>query len=501
MIRFKRLCLGLALLAGTVPLAGQAPAERDWGAALRQDAQALHDDIAANHPGPVNREDPGFAERNHAQLKLALERARDAKTYADYFFALREYVASFDDGHMGFGAFGNTPNVDQWAGFLTNYDGRGDVKVVLAGDGSPVPVGAKLLGCDGMTAEGYAAATLGKMWGRWQLESQRRSFGHMLFLDEGSRYIPRAKSCRFAMGGEQRDVALNWRPIAVEEIVEHLKAITPQASRAFGARVLDDGTRWYSIPSFHSDPQSPAGKALPPMIAAMKAERAMLAAAPAIVLDLRGNGGGSSDWSRQIADVLWGPSFRKRLPAAEVHVDWRVSKANLEAMEAAYAARREAASSEMGNWYKSVIAGLRSALERGDRLWRHPNGRLKTDPVSAARKERPQPALAGRVFLVTDAACGSACLDAVDLWRALEAIHVGQTTSADTLYMEIRQLRLPSGIGGVSVPMKVYRGRPRGSNEPVVPVHSFDEDISDTRALERWIATLWPGGGIRPSGR
>jgi hypothetical protein len=65
--------------------------------------------------------------------------------------------------------------------------------------------------------------------------------------------------------------------------------------------------------------------------------------------------------------------------------------------------------------------------------------------------------------------------------------------------MEVRQLRLPSGIAGVSLPMKVYRGRPRGSNEPVTPVHRFDADIADTAELERWIMTLVatqrPGSG------
>jgi hypothetical protein len=49
----RLLFLGLLLLFSTVPLAAK-PAERDWSATLRQDAQALHDDIAANHPGPVN---------------------------------------------------------------------------------------------------------------------------------------------------------------------------------------------------------------------------------------------------------------------------------------------------------------------------------------------------------------------------------------------------------------------------------------------------------------
>ncbi len=53
-----------------------APAERDWSQALRQDAQALHDDAATNHPGPINPLDPDFAKRNDAGLALAPEARR-----------------------------------------------------------------------------------------------------------------------------------------------------------------------------------------------------------------------------------------------------------------------------------------------------------------------------------------------------------------------------------------------------------------------------------------
>ncbi|MEA2999619.1 MAG: hypothetical protein QOK17_1452 [Sphingomonadales bacterium] len=491
---------GLALLFQSAPLVGQPPAERDWSAALREDAQALHDDIAANHPGPVNPQDPGFAKRNDAQLVLALRRARDARTYADYFFPLRQYVASFSDGHMGFGAYGDTPNDFRWPGFLTGYDGRGDVKVLLTTDQAKVPVGARLLGCDGMTAEQYGAATLGKMWGRWQLASQRLAFGRSLFLDEGSRYVPHASRCRFAVGGRQRVVALAWRPLGFAEFRDRMKAISPQISWQFGARVLSDGTRWYSIPSFNADPRSPAGKALPPMIAAMQAERGTLAAAPSIVLDVRGNGGGSSDWSRQIAEVLWGRAVIQRHTPSNVHVDWRVSRANLEAMQQAFARQDagHALSPEMRAYFGTVINGLTAALARGDRLWREPD-EGDQNPVAATRQEPPPSPLAGPVYLLTDASCGSACLDAVDLWRALGAVHVGQTTGADTLYMEVRNSKLPSGITGVSMPMKVYRGRPRGSNQPVVPKYSFGGDIADTAAIERWIATLEPKG--HPRGR
>jgi hypothetical protein len=42
--------------------------------------------------------------------------------------------------------------------------------------------------------------------------------------------------------------------------------------------------------------------------------------------------------------------------------------------------------------------------------------------------------------------------------------------------------------------MKVYRGRDRGSNVPLSPVHRYDGDMRDTAALGTWIATL--GGAV-----
>jgi hypothetical protein len=484
------LFLGLALLFSTAPLAAQPPAERDWSVALRQDAQALHDEIAANHPGPVNPRDPKFARRNDAQLALALKRARDARTYGDYFFALREYIASFDDGHMGFGAYGDTPSHSSWPGFLTDYDARGDIRVVSRADDAPVPLGAKLIGCDGRSADRVAAMTLGKMWGRWQLESQRRQDGPYLFAPEESRYIRRPSVCTFDVDGKRKRITLGWRPIDLGDVLRMVRAIKHVAPRTFESRILANGTRWFSIPSFDGDPQSPAGKALPPIIATMRDDRPALSTAPAIVLDLRGNGGGSSDWSRQIAEILWGRGALDRLPSDGTYVEWRVSRANLDSIKDSYERRREGGvlSPEARTWYETVIAGLTAALARGDALWRQPDD--EAEQAQAGTSHTAPPPLAGVVYVLTDEACGSACLDAVDLWRALGAVHVGRTTSADTLYMEVRSLKLPSGVTGFSLPMKVYRNRARGSNEPVVPVYSFEGDIADTAAVERWIVSL-----------
>ena len=105
-------------------------------------------------------------------------------------------------------------------------------------------------------------------------------------------------------------------------------------------------------------------------------------------------------------------------------------------------------------------------------------------------RQRRSRRLATRVYVLTDGTCASACLDAVDLWTALGAVPIGQETSADTLYMEVGEAKMPSGLASVGIPMKVYRGRARGSNVPITPRYAFTGDMRDTPALERWVTNL-----------
>jgi hypothetical protein len=479
----------LAAWAAVSLVAMQPPAERDWSVALRTDAQALHDDLAANHPGSVNREDPGFVRQNEAQLRLALRRAMTARTYADYFFALRAYVAAFDDGHLNFGAPGDTPSDSHWPGFLTAYQPDGSQRVVDRADDAPVPLGARLLSCDGRSADRLSEEIVGRFVGRWSLLSQRLELGSWLFGDEGNPYVRRPIRCQFEVAGRRQQVTLNWQPIDLGDLIRRWQRLQGrQSPRATAARTLADGTRWITLGSF--DAQSNGGRALPALIETLRADRAALVVAPAIVFDLRGNGGGSSDWSRQLAEIVWGRGGADRLPGSGTRVDWRVSAANLAWLRASRGRQLAGGtlSPEMQRWFDQVTTGLADALARGQTLWRQPD-----EGAAAAQPQAPapiEPGPGGPVFFVTDATCASACLDAVDLWRALGAVHVGQTTSADTFYMDVRVQRLPSGAGNIIVPMKVYRGRPRGANVPVVPVHAFAGNIADTAALERWIAGL-----------
>lgn len=477
----------LPLLLALAPI--ETPQDRDWAALLREDARALHDDIAANHPGPVNPLDPDFAARNDAGLALALERAGKVRDEAGYVYALRGYAASFDDGHLAFYTTAQAPALpSRWPGFLTGFDATGVQRVVTREERAPVPLGAELVGCDGRPADRLAAENVGAFVGRWMLASRRMLTGGSLFADYGNPFIERPARCTFRVDGAEREVALDWQPIEPFALNARLRDTNQRTREPIGIRSFPDGTVWLTLSGFDGNPEGADAKALVPLIEALEARRAEFVRAPRIVLDLRGNNGGSSEWSAKVARVLWGEGRVKALPDTS-YVEWRASAAVLATLEN-YRKQfdRPDTSDRIKAYFATLVTGVSKALGKGEALWREPSD-IGEEPGEAP-PPRPDPAPPAHVYFVTDTGCGSACLDAADLWRALGAIQVGQETSGDTLYMDVRQPVLPSGLAGAAVPMKVYRGRPRGANEPLRPVHPYRSDMRDTAALEAWIATL-----------
>ena len=470
--------------------ATQVPTVQDWGETLRKDATAMHDAIASSHPGMVNPDDPQFAPMNEAQYRLALERAETADSFADYFYALQHYLAVFDDGHLGFGVYGSTPDLEvKWPGFIARDDGDRGLVVTLAEPWSRVPVGARIVSCDGRDAFQIGDDRKGARFGRWELASQRALFGSEVMIETGDPYVRPIEHCVFEVDGGRFPLDLDWRAGGRDFYSRY--DLYPRLRRpAIGMRRLDDGSYWVTLPTFDGNPESDAGRALGALVSQIAEEADALRQAPAIVFDLRGNGGGSSGWSARIAEVLWGAGALRRAPEPPMTVVWRASEENVQALRDAFEERDANGnlSAEARAWFRNSIAGLEAAIARGDDRWViEPSLHDAPDSSVEALPDHPP---AGAVLVLTDEICMSACLDAVDLWVRLGATPIGRETGADTIYMETRNVRMPSGLGGMSLPMKFYIGRQRGHNQSVTPVHRFEGDMSDTAALEAWVATL-----------
>ncbi|HZW16065.1 MAG TPA: peptidase S41 [Brevundimonas sp.] len=489
MTRLSRLAPALvALLAAPSVLAKEpTAAPADWGVALAEDARAFRDVIADSHPGPVDVENPGFNARLDAGLALALQRAETADSYEHWYFAMQAFVASFDDGHLGltdWAAMGHRWTAD-WPGFLTGLrvdDGDERHEVVFRQDEAAPPLGAVLVGCDGRPAEALAAETIGRGAGRWSMASRRAAYAGALFVDQHNPWIDRPEQCDFRVGDAVRRYALNWRNLPDEvRDAGFAAARSPRFTTGIELRPWSGG-QWISLGGFNGDPASADGVALTALTAEVAARADEIRSAPAVVFDLRGNNGGSSSWIYGLARGLWGEDHVGWRQPESSAVDWRASEKNLAAVEGYKTLLGP--DPEVQAWLGKISTGLTAARAAGEPLWRQAD-----DEPPAVEPATPTP-MQARTWVLTDSGCASACLDAVDLLKALGAVHLGQETSGDTVYMEIREEPLPGGRVTARVPMKVYRGRMRGNNETYVPAHAWKGELADTAGIEAWIAGL-----------
>ncbi len=95
------------------------------------------------------------------------------------------------------------------------------------------------------------------------------------------------------------------------------------------------------------------------------------------------------------------------------------------------------------------------------------------------------------MFVIVPPQCASACLDALDKFKLFENTTLfGAPSSADSMYMEVRLADLPSGLGKVIVPNKVYVNRARGAGAYYKPDIAYNGIDWTTNVLLEQIKTL-----------
>lgn len=485
------ICCATALCASAAW--SQPASQPDWGQRLRQDAQALAATYRRDHPGSVDDQNVAFRDWLERGLAQALARAEGAQEYGHYWWAMREYVAGFNDGHVFLEQAEGAPRLPlRWPGFLTRQVDGVHIVASRADDAALPPLGARLVACDGTPSTRLAADLIGRFRGRWDLESQQEAHGWRLFLDAANPFVRLPRSCLFSDGAREQSVQLNWRELSPQEFDQRSRALAPSADGRVEMRTFNQRDLWLTLGSFSSEQGSDAYRALEQIVGNLTRDSARLRMAEVIVLDVRGNGGGSSAWGERIAAALWGEGNARSAKPQSEGVDWRASEANAAAIEAF--GNRSGGRTRL--WASHIASGIRRAERERRAFWRETPvlGGLIGALLGGGRRHtsiNPREFVTrARVYVLTDSGCASACLDAMDVWTRLGATPVGRQTSADSLYLEIRRETLPSRLAAFSIPMKVYRGRPRGANQPYRPAHKYSGDMRDREALEAWILSL-----------
>lgn len=455
-----------------------------WPQMTQADLDFIHATLQQNHPGAIDTQAPGFKRWMNDGYAAASASARKAASLPDMKRILSRYMAGFADGHLALD-FAQQSSYLNWPGIVVSRIGTRYMVSGLAQDWpAPLPaMGAELMACDGRAPDTIMNEDiLPALFNLTTLDSVKYRHTVHLFQDQDT--LPHQyASCVFSQAGERKQFALQWRETRRSAFAQQWEAANPRPPNRSSITQVGPGSWWVHLPEFN--PDRAAEVELQKIIADMPSLRS----AQLVVFDLRGNNGGNSQWGDDVLAGLYGKPYmdhRTQLQNDKKYTEWRVSQANLKHVEAITAnqARQFGAQSEVALTFSSLARRMRAALKAGQPFVRQDE--IAAAPAAAAVEP---PALSkARAILVTDAKCASSCLDGADAVLSLPgARHFGQTTGADTVYMDVRMVDLPSKLGELVFALKVDRHGLRDNNQPWVPSLQYDGQIGDTEKLRSWV--------------
>ncbi len=471
------------VLSALVSSASAVPPAEDWPALAGADIDAIDTWVRAVYPRMVDPDDPGFAAQWADAVATARGRVADIDDDSGWRLVLRALVRSARDGHVGVQLDAGAQPL-RWAGLA--LERRGPRWLARQPAGSPagsdarVPDGAELLSCDGEPATQALRRRLDLFAADWNIRAQQAMNAWRLFVDSDNPWVPAPRRCRFEHDGQRTTLDLRWTEVdaaTVSTAVEPFRRLRWQADRVDLAHA-DDGAAWLTLGNLSNH------AALVRLRTQVSAQRQRLLAAPYLVWDLRGNGGGDASLFAGLARALWGEDLAIDPPVA-MPKRWRASATILAEVERLRAANLDPAT---GNpnivaAADALITPMRQALADGVDLIVDPGAVSPAVDAGDAPARLP----AGQpVYVLTDGGCFSSCVDSLVALRRLGAIQVGDASSRQTKYGEVWfQRALPSGRGSMMLPIAIHpvAGDALGGGEPDLPWLGVAEDDAGLRAM------------------
>lgn len=459
----------------TVLLASPALAQTQlWAQMAAQDLSAARQLIADNHPAAVPGTDPEFEVALNAGYSSAMQLAEQVRSYEGYRAVLQRYAAGFGDRHISSPAVLDSPQ--RWPGFMVAMGEDWRVTSSVEKD-APKP-GSRLIGCDGIAALELAERRLRPTMSNWNIAAQRKRNSWRLLVDDADPFATVPKRCVFAdADGNRSEYELSWKTLSASDLNTHLRVAVGRPNADVSVAAFADGW-WVRLGTLVDSAR--------PIIEEVASRSAELRAGRFVVVDLRGNGGGSSVYSQRLAETLYGEqrttSVLKRIAAGPEASTWRASAGNLETLEQYV----ERFSRELGpddrlvHVLKRFRAGVSEALRDGAAV-----ATVSTESENKKKQNKVRGATP-LVVLLTDRFCFSSCLMATHLFRGLGALHVGEETDQNTHYTEVRYIALPSGLSKFSTMQAIDRSHARLIG-PFAPTIVYSGRTDDDAAVKAWV--------------
>lgn len=463
-------------------------ASTHWSNMLKDDLAYIRETVKANHPGYLDSENPEFKAWFEIGYQRAIEQAEQVDSLPALMTVTSEYVAGFADGHFALG-FGYAPKQLKWAGIALNKVGN-DYQVTYVDENHNAtmpPNLSRLVECEGLPVEDIMnTQVLKARFNAPTLNFPKVWYADKLLLDDGIGKRRYFEACSFELDGKLHKIPLDWQSISR---VNYLKQVTrAQKASEFKFEEMAKNQYWVTLPTLDPDEDQ-----LAQLRVVLSQIQDAAPNAEQIVVDVRGNGGGNSEWGVTVAKAIYGESYitqHQQLHPDRSYALWRVSKDNLNYLKGILPELEQqfGAQNELYIDFKQLTTDMASAMDNAIPFVKQ--GAETNNAIDLPVVKSP-PATAARVLFLTDSSCGSSCLDFADLMLALPNVtHIGEETAADTVYMDVRIENLPSGLGRFSVAQKVYRDRARRHNQSYKPDFAYLGDLTDTEQVKRWIKSL-----------
>lgn len=463
---------------------------KEWQAMARGDLDAIRELIVSAHPGSIDELNPRFRDWSESGYQEALKLIPRVISYDAAMSAVRYYVTGFLDGHFRYSdnMRGDVPSfINGWKVNFLN----GDYVVTAKADTWPTalpPTGSKLVQCDGRSPDTIIKEDIAPFVDRRDVPGIREDLASWMM---GLRLSgSELKRCRFRTDdGATIDLDIKYQAVTPDQYFSlYTNQLQPRIHRG-NSFELKDGVLWIHAATFQPSPPEIA------RLETMLKELPKLVGVKEIVFDVRGNRGGDSRIGDRIFEAaVGGLDYDRRDIERQprTYAQWRVSDISI-ATVARAADRMTSLYGDQSEQAKATVKflnELKSAKATGQPWVEQAGGYLVTR-ADVLRRNGKLRRFDGKVALLTDSNCASACLDFADLVRQVPgSLHVGQTTSSDTVYIDMGYAELPSG-NLLFMPLKVWRNRIRGNNEKLVPDAILKVDFGDDSAVyEATLAAL-----------
>lgn len=458
-----------------------------WSKMTLQDLAMIHNILNENTVAALNdAEFQKWLEEGYKEARLMAEKVND---FDGYLAALKRYSSGFYDAHVRVYPL-YQPIEMSWAGFLLRYEEGKYVVFHVVNDGKDYPkVNDTLTHIDGMDIKNYMRDTLFKydefnpdLDAGWVRSSSA------ITLRKANPFIPLPKQYSISSEGKARTLNFNWGTISTCHGEELVNSSYKPVKNDFGIRDFMDGEgAWISIPTFNikNDEQINKMQTLLEQIPQYLQKKFL-------VIDVRGNGGGNSEWGTSLLKQIYGDSFVSTKLYdlnKNTYALYRVSPSNLAYFQELLLSTNE----QLGNdsstarYLDVTINKMKEAIKNRN----FGTVQLGPEPPSSLISDTMEPKFKGKLYFLTSTSCGSSCLTFADqLFQMPQVIHIGYPTAADTFYVESRSVALPSKNARLQFPINMDMERRRGSNVQYNPAHRYMGNINDTQNIEKWLIDL-----------